>query len=80
MSRTDLRERAVGYQWAILAAEWRIRHEREIVMRAPRKKVTLNTSAVEAVWNLIGRTATALWNAEESFHLIDIEVGDAPRF
>ena len=80
VSGTDLRERAVGYQGAILATEWRIRHDRQIVMRAPRSKVTLNTSAVEAVRNLIGRTAIAVGNTEEIFHLVNVKVGDAPSF
>jgi hypothetical protein len=77
---TDLRERAVGYQGAILATEWRIRHDRQIVLRAPSQKVTLNTSVVEAVRNLIGRTAIAVGDTEEIFHLVNVKVGHAPIF
>ena len=77
---TDLRERAVGYQAAILTTEWRIRHDWQIVLRAPSQKVTLNTSVVEAVRNLVGRTAIAVGDTEESFHLVNVKVGYAPSF
>jgi hypothetical protein len=79
VSGTYLRERVVGYQATILATEWGIRHDRQIVLRTPSQKVTLNTSLVEAARNPIGRTAIAVWDAEESFHLASAEVGDAPR-
>jgi hypothetical protein len=62
---TDLRERAVAHQEAIFATEWRICHHGQIVLRAPSQKVTLNTSVVEAVRNLIGRTAIAVGDTEE---------------
>jgi hypothetical protein len=77
---TDLRERAVGYQPAILATEWRIRHDWHIMLRAPSQKVTLYSSVVEAVGNLIGRTAIAVGDTEEIFHLVNVKVRDPPSF
>jgi hypothetical protein len=50
------------------------------VLRSPSQKVTLNTSVVEAVRNLIGRTAIAVGDTEEIFHLVNVKVGHAPGF
>ena len=80
MCGTDLRERAVAYQGAILTTQWRIRHHRQIVLRAPGQKVALNISVVETVGNLIGRAAIAVGDTEEIFHLVNVKVGHAPSF
>ena len=80
MCGTDLRERAVAYQEAILATQWRICHHRQIVLPAPSQKVTLNSSVVETVRNLIGHTAIAVGDTEEILHLVDVKVGHAPSF
>ena len=79
MSGTYLRERVVSYQATILATERGIRHDRQIVLRTPSQKVTLNGSVDETVRDLIGRAAIAIGDTEESFHLASAEVGDAPR-
>ena len=80
MCGTDLRERVVSYQATILATEWGIRHDRQIVLLAPSQKVTLDPSVVEAVRNLIGRTAIAVGDSEEIFHLVNVKVGHTPSF
>ena len=78
VSGTDLRERVIGYQATILATERRIRHDWQIVLRAPSQKVTLNTSIVETVRNLIGRAPMAVGNTEEIVHVADVEL-DTPQ-
>ena len=71
---TDTCQRAVTYQEITVAAEWRIRHHRHIVLLAPWQEVTLDAAVVETVRDLIGRAAMAVWDMEEIFHLPDVEV------
>ena len=49
MDSADLRQRAVTYYEVLVAAERRVRHDRQIVLRAPWQKVTLNATVVETV-------------------------------
>ena len=79
MCGADLCQRAVAYHEVIVAAEWRVRHHRHIVLLAPLQKITLNAAVVETVRDLIGRAAITVWDTEESFHLAYVEVRDAPR-
>src|SRR5882672_8831102 len=60
------------------AAERRSRHHRHIVLRAPWQNVTLKVTVSETVTNLIGCASVAVWNSEQLFHLVNVEVGDAP--
>src|SRR5882762_9581621 len=78
MHRGDLRQRAVTHQEVIVAAERRIRHHRHIVLLAPWQNLKLNATVIETVRNLIGCASMAVWNTEQSFHLVNVEVGDAP--
>ncbi len=78
MRGADLRQRAIAYQETVVAAERRIRHHRYIVLRAPWQKVTLNATIVETVSDLIGRAAMAVWNTEQIFHQVHVEVGYSP--
>ena len=78
MAGADLRQRAVIYDKVIVAAERRVRHDGQVVLFAPRQKIVLNATVVETVRDLIGGTAMAIWNAEEIFHLANVEIGYAP--
>ena len=69
MGGADLRQRAVTYDEVMVAAERRVRHDRQIVLLAPRQKVALNATVVETVRHLIGRAATAVRNTEQILHL-----------
>src|ERR1700686_378768 len=80
MHSADLRQRAVAQQGVGVfeAAERRSRHHRHIVLRAPWQNVTLKVTVTETVTNLIGCASMAVWNTEQLFHLVNVEVGDAP--
>src|ERR1700675_1618559 len=80
MHSAELRQRALTQQLAgeFDAAERRSRHHRHIVLRAPWQNVNLNATVTETVRNLIGCASLAVWNTEQLFHLLDVEVGDAP--
>lgn len=78
MDGADLRQRAVTYYEAIVAPERRVRHDRQVVLLAPRQNIALNATVVETVRDLIGGAAMAVRNAEEIFHLINVEIGYAP--
>src|SRR5262245_6047858 len=60
------------------AAQGRIGHHRHAMPLTPRQQATFNAAVVEAVRDLIGRAAIALWNLEQFFHVADFEVGYAP--
>src|SRR5689334_4948352 len=77
--RADPVQRGIAHQGATVAAKWRIGHDWQIVLRAPRQQVAFNATIAEAVTNLVGRAATAAWNIKELLHLPDVEVGNAPR-
>ena len=55
MDCADLRQRAVTYYEVIVAAERRVRHDRQIVLLAPRQDIAPNATVVETVRDLIGR-------------------------
>src|SRR5260370_12085043 len=80
MHSAELHQRALTQQSAGVfdAAERRSRHHRHIVLRAPWQNVTLKVTVSEAVTNLIGCASMAVWNSEQLFHLVDVEVRDAP--
>src|ERR1039458_5403855 len=78
MDSADLRQRAVTYYEVIVAAERRVRHDRQVVLLAPRQDIAFNATVVETVWDLIGGAAMAVWNAEQIFHLANVEIGYAP--
>ena len=78
MRGADLRQRAVTHYEMLVAAERRVRHHGHIVLRAPWQKVTLNMAVIETVRHLVGRAAMAIWNTEQIFHLIRVEVGHTP--
>src|SRR5882672_8891676 len=80
MHSADLRQRAVSQQevGVFEAAERRSRHHRHIVLLAPWQNVTLKVTVTETVTNLIGCASMAVWNTEQLFHLVNVEVGDAP--
>ena len=78
MGGSDLRQRAVTDDEVMVAAERRVRHDRQVVLLAPRQNIALNATIVETVRDLIGGTAMAIWNAEEIFHLANVEIGYAP--
>ena len=78
MDSADLRQRAVTYYEVMVAAERRVRHDRQVVLLAPRQNIALNATVVETVRDLIGGAAMAVWNAEEIFHLANVEIGYAP--
>src|SRR3569833_3024223 len=73
-----LRQRTVTDYEVMVTAEGRVSHYRDIVVQAPWQNVTLDVSAVETVRDLVGRTAIAIWNFEQVFHLVPVEVGNAP--
>src|SRR3954453_17218108 len=60
------------------ATERRIGHHRDAVPLAPGQQVALDSTATEVVKYLIGRAAIAARNAEQGFHVADLEVGHAP--
>ena len=76
----ELHQRALTQQGTGVfdAAERRSRHHRHIVLSAPWQNVTLNRTVTETVPNLIGCASMAVWNTEQLFHLVNVEVGDAP--
>ena len=78
MAGADLRQRVITDYEVMVAAERRVRHDRQVVLFAPRQNIALNVTAVETVRDLIGGAALAVWNAEEIFHLADVEIGYAP--
>lgn len=78
MDRANLRQRAVAYYEVLVAAERGVRHDRQVVLLTPRQEIPLNATVVETVSDLIGGAAMALWNAEEIFHLANVEIGYAP--
>ena len=78
MDSPDLRQRAVSYYEAIVSAERRVRHDRQVVLLAPRQDIALNATVVETVRDLIGGAAMTIWNAEQIFHLANVEIGYAP--
>lgn len=63
---SDLHQHAVAYHQIIVTAERRICHHRQIVLLAPREKITLNAAVIETVRDLIGRAAITVWDTEES--------------
>src|ERR1700678_2100290 len=78
MRGADLCQRAVTDDEVMVAAEGGIRHDRHVVLSAPRQEITLNASICEAVRDLIGCATIAVWNTEQVLHLARVEVGDAP--
>jgi hypothetical protein len=80
MHGAELHQRALTQQSAGVfdAAERRSGHHRHIVLRAPGQNVTLKVTDTETVTNLIGCASMAVWNAEQLFHLVNVEVGNAP--
>src|ERR1700733_1173792 len=78
MCGTDLAQCPVPYYEIMIAAERRIRHHRHIVLRAPGQNVTLNATVVETIGDLVGRAAMTVWNLEQIFHLLRVEVGYTP--
>src|SRR6266576_1632715 len=80
MHSAELHHRALTQQSVGVfdAAERRSRHHRHIVLRAPWQNVTLKVAVTETVLNLIGGASMAVWNTEQLFHLVNVEVGDAP--
>ena len=78
MGSPDLRERVVTYYEVIVSAERRVRHDRYVVLLAPREQIALNATVVETVSDLVGGAAMAVWNAEEIFHLTNVEIGHPP--
>src|SRR5215831_149554 len=71
-------ERGIMQQFGALTAQRRIRHDRHALPLAPWQQVTLNASIVEAVGDLVGRAAVAVWHMEQLVHLADRKVRDAP--
>src|ERR1700686_3047625 len=80
MHVAELHQRALPQQSAGVfdPAERRSRHPRHIVLSAPRQNVTLKVTDTETVTNLIGCASMAVWNTEQLFHLVNVEVGDPP--
>src|SRR6266853_2293060 len=80
MRSAELHQRALTQQSASVfdAAERRSRHHRHIVLSGPWQNVTLKVTDTETVTNLIGCASMAVWNTEQLFHLLNVEVGDAP--
>src|SRR6185437_1398242 len=60
------------------ATKRRIGHHRHAVPFTPWQQVALNAATAEIVIDLIGRAAIAPGNAEQIFHLGQVEVGHAP--
>src|SRR5262245_25891801 len=79
MRRTDTYKRKITQQLGAGPAKRRISHHRHAVPLAPREQVTLNAPVPDTVRELISRTAIALWNTKEVFHVADLEIGDTPR-
>src|SRR5215471_8940134 len=71
-------ENGITQQAGAEAAKRRIGHYRYTVPFAPRQQAAFNAAVAEVVKDLIGRTAIALWNTEQIFHLGNCEVGHAP--
>src|SRR5258708_37488099 len=78
MDGADLRQRAVTYYQVVIAAERRVRHDRHVVLLAPRQEIALDAAVIETVSDLIGGAAMAVWNAKKVFHLANAEIGYAP--
>ena len=78
MESADLRQRAIAYHEVMVTAERRVRHDRQVVLLAPRQNIALNATVVETVRDLVGGAATAVWDAEQIFHLANVEIGYAP--
>ena len=78
MDSADLRQRAVTYYEVMVAAERRVRHDRQVVLLAPRQNIALNATVVETVRDLIGGAAMTVRNTEEIFHLASVEIGYTP--
>src|SRR5262249_30351481 len=49
------------------------------MLLAPWQQVTLNAAVTDAVRDLIGRAAIALWSMEQVLHVAGRKVGHAPR-
>src|SRR5690349_4221825 len=48
------------------------------MLLAPWQQVIFNAALADVVRDLIGRTAIAVWNMEEFFHIADTEVRNSP--
>src|SRR5205823_275881 len=74
----EFRQLGVTQQGAFDAPERRICYHRDIVLLAPWQHVALNVGVPDTVRNLIGCASMAVWDTEQSFHLVNVEVGYAP--
>src|SRR6516165_9886692 len=71
-------KRAITQQTGAGTAERRIGHHRDAVLHAPWQQVMFNAAVSDVVKDLIGCAAIASRNLEQTFHLVDCEVGHAP--
>jgi hypothetical protein len=58
----------------------RVSHDWNLVVSVPLQKTGFNLPVFQIVENLISGAVRAAFNRPEFFHIIDIEVGDAPAF
>ena len=71
-------KRGITQHLGACPAQRRIGHDRHAMPLAPGQQVTLDPSIADAVRDLVGRAAVAVWHTEELFHVEDREVGHAP--
>src|SRR5262249_50611916 len=78
MGCSDTHKRGITQQLCARPAERRIGHYRHAVTLAPWEQVPLNAAVADTVRELICRAEIALRNTEEIFHVLDLEIGNAP--
>src|SRR5262249_246021 len=79
MGFADSCKRRITQKAAALSSQRRIAHHGHVVPLAPRQAVALDASAADVVKDLIGRTPIAMWDTEQGFHILQLEIGHAPR-
>src|SRR4029453_14259301 len=79
MTLRDLFERRALEQSAPMTNR-RVSHYWNLIRLAPLQETGFNLPVFQIVENLIGGAVRAVFNRPEFFHVMDIEVGDAPAF
>ena len=76
--RADLREHGIPKELRIGMPERRIGHDGHTAPLAPWQDVSLNATIAGAVRELISRATITFFNTKQIFHVVDIEIRQAP--
>ncbi len=60
-------------------AQRRVSHDRNLMLLAPRDKVIFDASVFQVVEHLIGGTVLAVWQSNDVFHIIHVQIAHSPR-